>query len=125
MKTSRPLLIALVSTFCLFSCTKNTTVTSVIICEVSGNSEGSTSLRVDSNWGKITLEGSVYLTQGAIEIQLYRPEDNLAYSHFPEAPCEDYIFKELNAKSGTWFLKYKSYQGLGQINLQLTHTKKN
>ncbi len=108
-----------------------TFIVSLIACEkepriyfgfdspIDKNSKGLVIADISQNVEKIYLKGFIGLAQGEVEINLVNPNGFAVYSKTIIAPVEVEINETFNASNGYWRLKYKSHEGIGEIDLHL------
>ena len=86
---------------------------------ISSGSNGTTTMKVSEDSGRLTLTGTVTLTEGQLLLELLDPDGINAYSNSFQGPVEASIDEFYNAKKGTWTLNYNSINASGNIKVHL------
>lgn len=86
---------------------------------IGKDSSGLTILDVKSNNEPVFLVGTMVITEGIVEVELINPEGIAIYSKRFQSSASSKIDESFHAVPGYWKLKYKSYQGVGNIDLHL------
>ena len=86
---------------------------------IDQNAEGQVTVRVLQMIETIGLTGRLHLYEGEVLVQLINPAGESVYSNTLVAPVELEINEMFEAKQGIWKLKYRSFDGLGTINLRI------
>jgi hypothetical protein len=73
--------------------------------------------RVDS----IKLQGSIALSEGAVEVRLTNPAGEVVYTIELQYPDDLQMDRSFSALPGNWKLQYKSRNGIGNIDLHVNY----
>jgi len=88
---------------------------------INGSSNGTTTMKVREDSGRLTLSGTVTLTGGQLLIELLDPDGINAWSNSYLGPTEATVDEFFNVVKGTWTLKYTSIDGSGSIDVHLSY----
>jgi hypothetical protein len=88
---------------------------------INGSSNGTTNMKVREDSGRLTLSGTVTLTEGQLLLELLDPDGINAWSNSYQGPVEADVDEFFNAKKGTWTLNYTSVNASGHIDVHLNN----
>lgn len=103
----------------LSSCEKEPYIRFGFDSPIEKNSSGLVIADISHHVEDVCLNGSIRLREGEVEINLINPKGSTVYSKTLAGPGELKINETFEAKSGYWKLKYKSNNGVGEIDLHL------
>lgn len=103
----------------MISCEKESFIRFGFDSPINKNSDGLVIADISSNVKQIYLNGFITLTEGEAIVYLLDPNGDSIYSETILAPNELNINETFEAKPGYWKLKYKSNEGVGEIDLHL------
>ena len=113
------ILIYMIIMILIISCEKEPYINFGFDSPVNNNSKGLVIADISHNIQNIYLNGVISLTEGEVEVNLLNPSGIAVYSETILAPNELNINETFEARPGYWKLKYKSNDGLGEIDLHL------
>jgi len=103
----------------MISCEKGPYINFGFDSTINRNSNGLVIADISDNVEKIYLNGFIRLEEGEVELNLVNPNGVAIFSKTLVAPIEFEINEPFDATKGYWKLKYKSNEGIGEIDLHL------
>lgn len=100
-------------------CQKESQITFGFDSPINKNSDGLVIAYISHNVKNVHLSGLIRLREGEVEVYLLNPNGIEVYSKTILAPSELNINETFEAEPGYWKLKYKSNEGLGEIDVHL------
>jgi len=88
-------------------------------CQYFEDSKGLSIMAVNKDVKSIYLYGSVEIEEGEVYVELINPKGDTAYDFTLNNRDKLEVNKTFKAEPGYWKLKYKSYDGRGNINLHI------
>jgi hypothetical protein len=85
------------------------------------NSNGLSIMAVNKAASSVYLYGNIEIDEGEIEVELLDPDGFVVYTIELHNQENLQVNKAFTALPGFWKLKYKSYDGKGNINLHLNY----
>ena len=85
------------------------------------NSNGLSIMAVNRTASLVYLYGNVEINEGEIEVELLDPDGLVVYTIELHNQENLQVNKAFTALPGFWKLKYKSYDGKGNMNLHLNY----
>lgn len=119
MKNKITLIVTGICLMLLISCEKVPVTRFGFISQIEKNDKGLCIMAVNHSKGTITLKGIVEVDEGEVEVVLIDPDGYLAYSQIFQSPDIIRVNELFEAEPGFWKLKYKSWDGVGTIDLQM------
>lgn len=114
----KSILIALIA---MYSCETNFPVSLGFDSEIQQNSEGKVLVYVNPKIKTIYLQGSLSINEGATEVSLVNPHEEIVFNSLIDTPGQTDVDKKFSAVPGTWKLQYRSHQSEGFINLHVNY----
>ena len=103
----------------MLSCEKETYINLGFDSPVNTNSNGLVIARISGNVNRLHLSGYISLSEGEVDVSLLNPGGFVVYSRTITAPDKLNINETFDSNYGYWKLKYKSRDGIGEIDLHI------
>lgn len=120
MKTLLVTLIG-ISLILMSSCERDHSIRFGFDSQFDKNSTGLSIMAVNNAASSVYLYGTVEIEQGEIEVELLDPDGLVVYTIKLHNQENLQVNRTFTALPGFWKLKYKSYDGIGNINLHLNY----
>lgn len=120
MKTLLVTLIG-ISLILMSSCERDHSIRFGFDSQFDKNSTGLSIMAVNNAASSVYLYGTVEIEQGEIEVELLDPDGLVVYTIKLHNQENLQVNRTFTALPGFWKLKYKSYDGKGNINLHLNY----
>ncbi|MFB6342960.1 hypothetical protein ACE1ET_14630 [Saccharicrinis sp. FJH62] len=112
-------IISIISIILLISCEKETNIRFGFDSRIDKSSEGLVIANISDGVDHIMLKGVLSLSEGEVEVTLLNSYGDIVYSAIIKAPEQWSVDEDFVARPGYWKLKYKSRNGIGEIDLHL------